>query len=370
MFNRRDFLKISSMALGAGLFSWSNQDAIAQSFVEYDLVHPNSVDPVMSAQLGREIRIPNTSPVMNGAPNLHASELRITPLSSSRSLMGNTITSTRDPYDDLELALYNLLDSAKNSSDDIFFDRENSQYIQDILCGETRGQCYDGFSLLNYNRGAYCPDHIPGEYKMKRLEDSGERIVSSVDGELRKVWEVTINLFWVGQNFDSDTYLLRIPYEAHDFDEFVIHWKVYSLIQEDLSPTTILNDGFGRIFHGFDSTFESMTTRSLNELTVKYPTLKHFRGMYIWGWGVHPPRVQFLQPVVEIDADGRLNSAGESFATRCREDLTLENISEAAPEMKAYRVAEAALNQATGKEIEAMLTDPNVGPSRHVSRVD
>ena len=367
---RREFLKISAAAVaGFSLSSigldWGIQPALALDpvkLVDLDLVFPDSVDPVLSAEMGKEVRIPNTSPVLNGRPNLHAKALQTTSLDRAKSILGHDIVSTRDPLQDLELAIYRLHSVAESAGDEPLSELDPAQEVMDILVGQTEGRVYDGFALLNYNRGAITPDHIPGEYKMKRLTETGETVVSQVDGEEHKIWEVTINMFWHGQNFDSDTFLLRIPYEAHPYDEFQINWRIYSLIQEDLAPTTILNDGFGRIFHGLDSTFTSMEVDSLNEITVKYPSLRHFRGLYNWGWGSHPPRVQFLQPVVEINENGDLNPTGLSFATRNREDLTIENIGEAAPEKKVYRVAEAALNGATGAEIISMLTDPEITP--------
>jgi len=153
-----------------------------------------------------------------------------------------------------------------------------------------------------------------------------------------------------------------VPFEAHPYDQFRVNWRIYSLIQEDLSPTTIMNDGFGRIFQGLDSTFESIPAEMVSELSVNYPSLEHFRGMYVWGWGVHPPRVQFLQPILEVNAAGDLNPKGQSFAYRTREDLVLEAIADQAPEKKAYDVAIAALDGATGDEIVEMLTDGDAGP--------
>jgi len=350
-------LRTAPSALGNSL-GYSQDSGFIDDFSQ---IYPDSVDPVLSAQLGREVRIPNTAPVLNGQPNLQ-SALRVTPMQAAFSPLGDPITSIRDPYADLEIALFDLQQAASESGASSILNRQTAQTVIDILTGQTRNTCYDGFAMLNYNRGAYMPDHIPGEYKMKRLVDTGERFVSEIDGETHKIWEVTINLFWISQNFDSDTFLLRVPYEADPYDQFVVNWRIYSLIQEDLSPTTILNDGFGRIFHGFDSSFQSMSSRALNEITIKYPSLKHFRGIYNWGWGVHPPRIQFLQPVFESSPDGQLTPAGESFATRCREDLTIENISDYAPEKKAYNVAQAALNGASGDEIYTMMSDPDVEP--------
>ena len=124
-----------------------------------------------------------------------------------------------------------------------------------------------------------------------------------------------------------------------------------------------MNDGFGRIFQGLDSTFASIPAESVAEITVNYPSLQHTRGMYMWGWGVHPPRVQFLQPVIETNAAGDLDPKSLSFAYRTREDMTIDNIADAAPEKKAYNVATAAMNGATGNELVGMLTSPVDGPS-------
>ena len=293
---------------------------------------------------------------------LHASDLEMTPMLRATSILGHPIESVHDPIQDLELALYSLLGEAKSANDMPLGDPSPAEDALDILLGTTKGRVYDGFALLNFNRGAFVPDHVTGEYKMKRLVDSGERVRSQIDGKVHKVWELTINMLWYGHNFDSDTFLIRVPHEADGYDELRVNWRIYSLIQEDLAPTTILNDGFGRIFHGLDSTFASIPAGHLGEIAVRYPSLKHFRGMYIWGWGIHPPRVQFLQPVLEVNQAGDLNPAGVSFATRTRNNLTIDAIGAAAPEKKAYIVAMAALKGTPGNEIVAMLTDPETEP--------
>ena len=352
-------LTVGNLGVGPGIsraLAGSQQKGVNEVF-------PNSVDPVLSAALGREVRIPNTCPALQGRPNLHASELGMTPLDRANSILGHAITSTRDPHHDLELVLSRLLSSSRQQGSDRGAIEGAAQEALDILMGETQGRVYDGFALLNINRGAFAPDHVPGEYKTKRLVDSGETVVSEIDGQRRKIWRVTVNLFWYRHNFDADTFLLRIPFEAHPYDQLRVDWRVYSLVQEDLAPSTITQDGFGRIFHGLDSTFTHIPSGTLCELKVDYPSLIHFRGMYTWGWGVHPPRVQFLQPIVEIDEDGSLNPPGLSFATRVVEGLNLDTIAEAAPEKKIYRVAEAALNGASGAQVAAMLTDPGEGPS-------
>ena len=50
----------------------------------------------------------------------------------------------------------------------------------------------------------------------------------------------------------------------------------------------------------------------------KYPPIRQIRGVYTWGWRVHPPRIQFLQPVYEIRTQNtglniELDPQGESY---------------------------------------------------------
>ncbi len=368
--SRREFLRglgISSAGLSLGHlgFGFPIKEVLADALPatpDFDLIYPNSVDPVLSKTMMREIRIPNSCSAIDGQPNLHASATKITPMLEAKSLMGYPITSMRDPYQDLEAATTRLVNIASEREYRPKPLRAAAKDIMRILLGTTKGRNYDGFALLNYNRGAYASDHVANEYKTKRLRDTGETFISEVDGEKRKVWEVDYTMYWYGQNFDSDMYLLRIPFEMHDFDEFRINWRIISLIQEDLAPSTIMNDGFGRIYHGLDSTFETIPSGSVTELTVKYPPKKHIRGLYIWGWGVHPPRVQFLQPVVEINEVGDLNWPSRSFSERCAGDLTIENIADEAPEKKFYNVAKKALDGIHGGVILKLLTDPEYGP--------
>ncbi len=46
--------------------------------------------------------------------------------------------------------------------------------------------------MLIFNRGAFAPDHAPGEYKMKTLTDT-DLTASGIDGQPRDIWEVTVD---------------------------------------------------------------------------------------------------------------------------------------------------------------------------------
>jgi hypothetical protein len=368
---RRDFLQLGAAAVAAGGLAglpahWQKivaNTALADELpVDYEQLHPDSMDPVLSKMFGRDVRIPNSCPAIDGSPNLHEDALEFAPLLTTHSLTGNPIKSLHDPLQDLELALYKIEKACKAPEYRPAYVQAAARDVLDILKGDTRGRVYDGFPLLNYNRRKTLRDQVAGEYKTKRLRDSGETIVSQIDGEIHKVWEVDYSMLWYGHNFDSDMYLLRIPFEAHPYDEIRINWRIYSLIQEDLSPSTITNDGFGRIYHGLDSSFESIPANTLSELTIRYPSVLHLRGIYVWGWGVHPPRVQFLQPIYEADENGGLIPASESFSWRTANDLTLDAISNVAPEKKAFRVAVAALEGAGRSQLLAMLTDGEIEP--------
>ena len=83
-------------------------------------------------------------------------------------------------------------------------------------------------------------------------------------------------------------------------------------------------------FKGLDSVWLPIDGNSVTELTVDYPPLRLLRGVYTWGWRVHPPRIQFLQPIYEMvnahTSEVELEPQGESFAFRNRQ-LSLEDIS-------------------------------------------
>ncbi|MGF1514575.1 MAG: hypothetical protein ACFB5Z_12905, partial [Elainellaceae cyanobacterium] len=348
---------------------------------DFNKVYPDSVDPVLTQAFQREVRMPNSHAVdettSGRVPALHVSELKSTPLHQAQSMLGHNIVHPAvPPWVDLEDALERLLRAARQAGNAALSDLSAAHEACDILLGRTQGRFYDGFGLLNYNVSPELPgqrltaDHVPGEYKMKTIQPTGRTTPNPVGVE-RPIWEVTVNSVWYGQNFDSDIFLLQIPVEAEPTDTVEIHWRIYSLIQEDLAPATVLNDGFGRIFHGLDSSFLSLPPRHLSEITTR--TIPNLRGIYNWGWGVHPPRVQFIQPVertratdkvgtVEPGADGvGWDPLFYSFVKRNR-DLTLAMVSAAAPEKKAYRVAQAAIAGEQGALIVDMLTDGDTPP--------
>ena len=347
-------------------------------------LNPNSpgiLEPVSSHLQGREIRIPNTDQSTDGLAqsNIHGTAEVVQAL-GAKSLMGHDITHVASPNDDLRAGLVALLAAAKNRDRDGM--QAPARELRNILKGTTQGKIYDGFAMLNYNRGAYVPDHVPGEYKMKWARDTGETQVNPFDpeGPPAKIWEVDINMLYYDGQIDSDTFLLRFPFGAgRDADLLArvddvvrVNYRIYSLVDEDFSPTLVMLDRRQRLdtvqfpFKGFDAVWLAFEAGQVTDVTLNYPAAGMMRGVYTWGWREHPPRIQFLQPIYEIrnqhTGQIELDPQGRSYATRNRENLTLANIGEAAPEMKMLRVAEAALTGVRPEIIERWMTLRHVGP--------
>ena len=278
---------------------------------------------------------------------------------------------------------------------------EGAEETLDILLGRTHGRIYDGFPLLNFNRwnspevGAehFTPDSVPGEYKMKTLSCTDETEPSwKDDGNQVRIWEVNVNHFWYGQQLDSDTFLIHLPTEV-DCDGVItpvslddalrVNWTIYSLVEEDFAPTSVMRDaqlnmpgqaadtpgasrgGTVRFpFKGLDSVWVRIQPRTKVVMKVAHPPLRFIRGIYTWGWNVHPPRIQFIQPIADIiDKDNNTVPDPQARSFRQRNGaLSIDGIGDAAPEKKLYKVAKAVLDGATPEVIHAMLNDPETEP--------
>ncbi|SHH49423.1 hypothetical protein [Halobaculum gomorrense] len=321
---------------------------------------PGILEPLKTKLSGSEIRIPNTDQVKDGELHQVVSHT-VEDADGATSVRGHEITQVSDPHDDLQAALDELATAADDGDTAAMDDAANE--IEAILKGNTEGRIYDGFPLLNYSQGGHLEDQIDGEYKMKRLRDSGET-QTSIGGKERTVWEVDVNMLWYGESFDADTFLLRVPVDAHPNDLLRVNYHVYSLEREELSPGTAVNDAAGLPFKIFDSTWSEVHTDEVAHISVNKPPLGLLRGIYTWGWRDHPPKIQFLQPVFETDIDGQvvLDPPSKNFAVRNR-NLSIDDIGDAAPEKKAYTVASAVLDDtASPSEVNAMLTDSSTDP--------
>ncbi len=345
------------------------------------------VEPMLSHIYNRDMRISHTKQIIDGK---QANLLKNEPSEAigAKSSTGHTIEAVRSPQRDLFSATIRLHNNARLGQ----VDTDAATDILDILLGRTEGRIYDGFPLLNFNRFLsddvsskhFSPTTAPGEYKTKVLRYTGEKEPSwKNDGTMVNVWEIDVNHLWYDQQFDSDTFLFKIPYMDEESglqpqmdDVLRINYTIYSLVEEDFSPTTVMLDAQTGVdglegsvrfpYKGQDTVWNRVHPQTVHKMTVQHPAIRFIRGVYIWGWNVHPPRIQFLQPIQEImnvqTGNIELEPQGMSYAHRNRE-LSLEGISEHAPEKKLYRVAKAVLaGELTAEQILAWLTDPEQGP--------
>jgi hypothetical protein len=346
------------------------------------------VEPMFSKLMGRKLKMPHTKQIIDGQ---QANLLQNEPQEAfgAISVTGHEIHSLRSPQRDLFSATVRLNNSARRS----VLDTDAAEDLLDILLGRTQGMIYDGFGLLNFNRftnskiptEAYAPELIAGEYKMKQIRYTGEQEPSwKEDGTLVNIWEVDVNYLWYDQQFDSDTFLIKIPFidEASGIapqpdDTLRVNYTIYSLVEEDFAPTQVTVDAQVAIefpdrgsvrfpYKGEDAVWVRVNPQTVHRISVQHTALRFFRGIYTWGWNVHPPRIQFLQFINEIQnantGNIELDPEGMSYATRNRE-LTIGGIGEAAPEKKLYRIAQQVLDGVlTAEDLVAHLNNPAVGP--------
>jgi len=341
---------------------------------DQDFNNPGIMEPVTSHLQGEDIRVPNTDQSVDGnaQSTIHGTPVWHKAL-GRKSLMGHDITKVSSPNDDLRLGLQSLLAAAQNRNTAAM--KAAAEELQSILLGTTQGRIYDGFSMLNFNRGAFAEGHVPGEYKLRVAQDTGERFQNPFDpeGGEAKVWEVDINMLYYDGQIDSDTFLLKFPVEA-DWDDTVrVNYRIYSLVREDFSPTLVMLDRRQAMdtvqfpFKGFDAVWLAFEPGEILEVSIDYPPTGMMRGVYTWGWRDHPPRIQFLQPVLEITnahtGKVELDPQGRSYADRNRTELTIDAIGGAAPEKKMWRVARGVIDgSADAQTVERWMTRRNLGP--------
>ncbi|RMF57452.1 MAG: hypothetical protein D6743_18925, partial [Calditrichaeota bacterium] len=182
---------------------------------------PGILEPVLSVINQTDVRIPHTDQVSGGQLQNIVGSIERKDARDATSMMGYPITRVTSPNDDMEAALADLSDAAQEGNTAAM--RQAAQELMDILLGNTQGRIYDGFAMLNFNRGGYLPDHVPGEYEMKELRDTG-LTETGIDGQPRKIWEADANLLYYDGQIDSDLFLLRIPIEVHPFDVIRINY--------------------------------------------------------------------------------------------------------------------------------------------------
>ncbi len=356
-------------------------------------------EPVLSSLLKRDIIAPHTKQIEKGnLANLAA--VNEEAALGARSILKNKIVKVSNPHEDLQNALANLSNKAKNGKVSV----DDAKEIKNILLGTTSGRIYDGFSMLNFNRwnedsipdSAFSEDVVKGEYKTKRVRFSGKTEANFKsasedanpevsDGEdLVNIWEVDINMLWYDQQFDSDTFFVHFRNAdsagiapAPD-DTLRINYHIYSLIDEDFAPAQLLLDANPAAeFPGGpsvrlplkaeDTVWVPVEKNTVTHITVKHTALRFLQGIYTWGWRLHPPRIHFIDFLADHKnahtGKTELNPLSFSRTARNRE-LDIDGIGDAAPEKKMRKVALAAMaGKVTAEELDSMLNDPATEPS-------
>ena len=336
--------------------------------------HPNDpgiLDPVLSQLGALRSRVPASHQVSNDSELLNivggVGGVKRRPAKGQKSATGATIANDRSPNRVLEDAVEELEDAAS---------RGNAAAMQaaaataaGVLFGATSGQIFDGFAMLNHSRGAFLPDHLPGQDRMKRLRDSGLTALGP-NGERQRVWEVEVRLLWYDDEADGDTSLLLVPVDADPFDRLRVHYTIYSTERGDFVPGVLLDDvrapGSAPLpFKGFDASWVPVAGQSANEVTIEYPSLGQLRGLQAWDWRARPWRshsIQFAREVlnahtgaVELDPRGRV--LAERNAAR-----GIGTVGAAAPERKILTVLEAVQAGASPAAVAAMLNQAGTGP--------
>ena len=380
----------------------NNVLSIFESVAMADETDPNVngiKEPVLSALMQRDVRMPHTNQVVNG-DIANVVNIKVDKALGSKSILGHEITKISSPHKDLLDLITKLSDSAKIG----VIDKENAIEIKEILLGTTSGRIYDGFQLLNFNRwndptipqSAFPDDVVIGEYKTKKIRHSGEselnfkksgigvnpNIMDDEEDEVT-IWEVDVNMFWYDQQFDSDTFFIYVPIinsqkNVPSLDDTLrINYHIYSLVDEDFAPAQVLFDADpGKEFpggssvrlpyKGEDTVWVDIKRNSVTHITVQHSALRFLRGVYTWGWRVHPPRVHFLDFLFELKnahtEKNELDPRAKSMSIRNRE-LDIDSIGDAAPEKKIYKVVQSVLDErVTATELFDMLNNPDIAP--------
>jgi hypothetical protein len=331
---------------------------------------PGLLDPVIQELVGRTWRLPASHQVAGASEQINiVGRVKRKPANQSQSATGQPITNAgvSSPNRDLRDALRDLDDASANQQTGLMMTL--AQEMRSIILGTTQGRIYDGFALLNSNRGGWLQDHIPGEYKAKRAEDRGHTALG-LDGQTHTVWEVDVNLHYFDEEVDTDTYFLLIPPQADFRDMLLVHYTVYSTTTESFAPTTMLQDvdpfGAGILpSKGFDSAWKPLGTDQVTSLSMNHGPLGTIRGLQIWGWYAEPDRSVFIQPVWESlhpqtaapQRDARGKVMMEQMAS-----LSAADVGPAAPEVKVLTVVEAVMQGASPAQVQAMMNNPQVAP--------
>ncbi len=223
--------------------------------------------------LGNEM--PNTLPSTPDNPyNLHD---------------GPVLTEAIDPTspeDDLDSIIDRIEQAAQTDGE---LPRNLLQFGINILEGNPVDRAYSGFPMLHYN----------GCLKQKAVQpvfDERGRVIGG---------NVDVNLIYFGQRIEGDTAFID-PSAVQEVPwTITYHVNILHGGMEDFSPMVMnfdrIRDAEGNEVRGpfhasFDQTFFPMLKEGTRyTVRIKETKGKYYNLTYIWGWRMHPPRVQVIE---------------------------------------------------------------------------
>lgn len=155
----------------------------------------------------------------------------------------------------------------------------------DILEGNPiEERAYSGFPMLHYN----------GPNKVKRVEPVYDEQGNLVGGN------VDINLIYFNQHIEGDTAFVD-PSAVQDVPwTITYHVNILNRGMEDFSPFVMNFNQVGGMrgpFHvAMDQSYFPMLTEGTRyTVKIKQNKGKYYNLTYVWGWRIHPPRVQVIE---------------------------------------------------------------------------
>jgi len=285
----------------------------------------------------------------------------------SRSVTGAVIQDSRDVTRNVERSLDDLNDAANDS--DVGDMRDEARLLRGFVTGQSTGFISDGFPLLHHFQGGFAPDHVDGEYRMKRLTRSDQTFVDE-DGVTRDYWQVSWRLLWTEAGAESDLALLVIPQDAHPNDRILVHFQVYSSAADDVGLMSFLRDSAttaadGLPFKGLDTTWVRLREDHVHDFTVDHGAIGLLREIGIRGWRVKPEsfaRADLAHEIFDVrQQKTTLDPRGQALAAAGRA-AKFSSVGSASPELKVLQLADSVLAGATPAQVRAAMNQVGTAP--------
>ena len=329
---------------------------------------PGILDPVLTQMLHQPYRLPATEQVTGDSELVNlVGKVKRKRAKGSRSATGAVIQDERPVTKNIGRSLSDLEDAA--DAGDVNEMRLAAQELAHFIEGTSSGYISDGFPLFHHFQGGLAPDHIPGEYRMKRLEHKGLTFLDDA-GVTRLYWEVTWRLMWTDAGAESDLALLEIPAGVDPADRVLVNFEIYASAADECGPMSFVEDADlpgadGLPFKGLDTTWVRLRKDDIHEFSVDHGAVSSLRELGIRGWRVKPEplaRVDLIHEIynvhtqsLERDARGKALAAAGRLAD-------FASIGTAAPEMKIWSLAQAVLAGASPAQVLAAMQQVQVAP--------